>query len=72
MDTDQDGRANEQGYYSADPNTGLSENYELDVDVNGDGEPDGVWIDIGMEMITLSMVGNMFHWCPIWSWMRTR
>lgn len=54
VDTDQDGRANEQGYYSADPSTGLSENYELDVDVNGDGEPDGVWLDIGMDMITLS------------------
>ncbi len=36
------------------PQHRLSENYELDVDVNGDGEPDGVWIDIGMEMITLS------------------
>ena len=54
VDTDNDGRYNEQGYYSVDPNTGLSENYELDVDVNGDGEPDGIWMDIGMDIVTLS------------------
>lgn len=53
-DIDQDGKYNEQGYYSLDSSTGLNENYELDVDVNGDGEPDGIWMDIGLDIITLS------------------
>lgn len=68
VDTDRDdnplnrGVPNEMGLYTADITNyvagttpaSLNETYELDVDVTGDGEPDSIWIDLGMDIVSMS------------------
>ena len=51
VDSDGDGILNEMGIYSdvSNPEVG----YDLDVDLTGDGKPDGIWIDSGYDLIDL-------------------
>lgn len=51
VDSDNDGILNEMGIYSS--STGGETGYDLDVDLTGDGQPDGIWIDHGHELVDL-------------------
>ena len=51
VDSDNDGTINEMGIYSAA--TGGENGYDLDVDLNGDGKPDGIWIHLGHDLVDL-------------------
>ena len=42
---------NQMGIYS-DPSGNAP--YELDVDLNGDGLPDGIWMDLGMDIVDMA------------------
>jgi hypothetical protein len=51
VDSDNDGSYNEMGIYSDVSTTEVG--YDLDVDLTGDGKPDGIWIDSGDDLIDL-------------------
>ncbi|MFO1008387.1 MAG: hypothetical protein U0929_20685 [Planctomycetaceae bacterium] len=51
VDSDNDGVYNEMGIYSNVSGTEVG--YDLDVDLTGDGKPDGIWIDSGYGLIDL-------------------
>lgn len=51
VDSDNDGVYNEMGIYSNVSSTEVG--YDLDVDLTGDGKPDGIWIDSGYDLIDL-------------------
>ncbi len=52
VDSDNDGTNNEMGIYS--DSTGAAETgYDLDVDLTGEGTPDGIWMDLGHELVDL-------------------
>lgn len=56
VDLDGDGIPNEMGVYTnpASANPDVSGAYELDVDANGDGKPDAIWMDLGLDLVELA------------------
>ncbi len=55
IDSNNDFDVNDMGVYSYDStNAVLKTNYDLDVDLNGDGEPDGIWMDLGLDIVDMA------------------
>ncbi len=55
IDSNNDNDVNDMGPYSYDSTNGvLKQNYDLDADLTGDGEPDGIWMDLGMDIVDMA------------------